>query len=402
MTLTKDKITVFYFARWYPNRYDPMFGLFIQRHAEAVALFGNVGVVYVHAVTDQSNPKKPEIVYKLQNKVHTVEVYYPAAISKTAFLNQFIAITRFYKACYLGKKRLTKEIGNPDLLHIHILTRLGIIGLFYRWFYGIPFIVSEHWSRYLELTGSFNGRLRKFITRLVIKNASFVTTVTQNLAHAMQRHHLTGAPYVVMPNVVDSAFFDKTIVPKQPDGHKTFIHVSCFEDKSKNISGLLRAVKLLAGKRNDFRLVLVGHGMDFLRMKGYAEELGIPGNMLNFTGLLQGKDLVDQMSRADMLLVTSHYENLPVVIIESFVLGIPVLSTRVGGIAEIIDDSNGLLISPGDETELVAKMDQFLDGEIKFDSAVIRKQSRQRYTPEAVGKQLIDLYQQVLTNKIRR
>jgi glycosyltransferase involved in cell wall biosynthesis len=373
-----------------------MFGLFIQRHAESVAMFANVGVVYVHAVTDQSKPKKREIVYKLQNKVHTVEVYYPAAISKTGLLNQFFAITSFYRACYLGKKRLSKEIGKPDVLHIHILTRLGLIGLFCRWFYGIPFIVSEHWSRYLEFTGGFNGILRKYVTRLVVKNASYVTTVTQNLASAMQRHRLTGTPYVVMPNVVDSVFFDKNMVPKQPDENKTFIHVSCFEDKSKNISGLLRAVKILAEKRNDFKLVLVGQGMDFNRMKAYAEELQVPGNLLNFTGLLQGRDLVDQMSRADMLLVTSHYENLPVVIIESLVLGIPVLSTRVGGIAEIIDDSNGLLISPGDEAGFVAKMEQFLDGTIKFDSALIRKQSRQRYTPKAVGKQLTDLYQQVL------
>ena len=287
-------------------------------------------------------------------------------------------------------------MGKPDVVHIHILTRMGIWGLYYKWVHQTPFVISEHWSRYLELTGSYQGWLRKFFTRMVVKNASFVTTVTQNLAEAMQRHGLTGVPYQVLPNVVDPLFFNPPLIQNKTPNLKTFIHVSCFEDRSKNISGLLRAVKLLFEKRNDFKVVLVGNGMDFNRMKNFAIELNLNGKQVEFTGLLQGEELVTQMSRADMLLVTSHYENLPVVILESFVLGIPVLATRVGGIAEIVDPSNGLLIPPGDENELVARMDDFLSGVLKFDSELIKANSRLNYTPQAVGKQLIDLYSKSL------
>ena len=39
---------IVFLARWYPHKYDPMFGLFVQRHAEAAALHDKVTVVYVH------------------------------------------------------------------------------------------------------------------------------------------------------------------------------------------------------------------------------------------------------------------------------------------------------------------------------------------------------------------
>ena len=396
MTLEKDNITVLHFARWYPNRYDPMYGLFIQRHAEAVALYGTVGVIYVHATPDPLIPKRMEVCYHRENGVHTVRVYYPVSRCKQKQIGQLTGMIRFYKACNLGRKKIAREMGKPDVVHIHILTRMGIWGLYYKWMHQTPYVISEHWSRYLERTGSYQGRLRKFFTRMVVMNASYVTTVTQNLAEAMQRHGLTGVPYQVLPNVVDPVFFNPPLIQSKTPNLKTFIHVSCFEDKSKNISGLLRAVKLLFEKRNDFKVVLVGNGMDFDRMKNYAVELNLNGKQVEFTGLLQGEKLVAQMSQADMLLVTSHYENLPVVILESFVLGIPVLATRVGGIAEIVDPSNGLLISPGDENELVARMDDFLNGVLRFDSELIKANSRLNYTPKAVGQQLIDLYSRIL------
>ena len=392
----QDKIKVLYLPRWYPNKFDPMPGLFIQRHAEAASLFCDISVVYVHAVSNDEQEKKYDIQNSTVNGVPTIKVYYRNPKSNIPIVTQISKAVRFYRANLVGIKEMNKNTNGFDILHIHILSRLGLLGLYFKWFHGKPFLISEHWSRYLSLTGNFNGFLRKFTTRIVVKDASAVTTVTQNLANAMLSHNLKNDNYVVLPNVISPGFFEQKTTEKKNKGKTNIVHVSCFEDKSKNISGILNVIKLLADKRQDFHFTLVGDGMDFEIIKNLAGELGLGDNELNFTGLLEGKNLVKEMNNADALLIFSNYENLPVVINEAFSLGVPVIATKVGGIPEVVNSTNGILIDSGDETALLAALENILDGKIKFDNAKIKEKARIDFSMKTIGKQLFKLYTNAL------
>lgn len=385
---------ILYLARWYPNRYDPMPGLFIQRHAEAASKFCKVGVVYTH-VSEKEKIKGFDLVLSMINGVPTAKVYYSNSKLNIPLISPIIKAIRFFRANNIGIKKINEELEGFDLIHVHILTRLGLIALWYKWFKGIPYLVSEHWSRYLELTGDFKGGLRKAITKLVVKNASMVTTVTQNLANAMQRHGLKNSNYKVLANVVTDDFLQYPVKKKQRTANTTFIHVSCFEDKSKNISGLLRVIKSLSDKRFDFKFKLVGEGMDFDSLKEYAREIGLGTRTLEFTGLLEGKDLVKEMASASLMVVFSNYENFPVVINESFALGIPVISTAVGGIPEFVNDTNGCLIKAGDEEAFENILNDYLDKKLKFNNAELQKQSRIEYSPYKIGEELCKIYRNV-------
>ena len=61
--MNKERKHIVFLARWYPHRYDPMFGLFVQRHAEAAALFNDITVIYCQQTTDNGqqtlSPKTP-------------------------------------------------------------------------------------------------------------------------------------------------------------------------------------------------------------------------------------------------------------------------------------------------------------------------------------------------------
>ncbi len=398
MNTYRENITVFHYTRWYPNRYDPMFGLFIKRHAEAVAIFAETGVIYAHPVTDGKLKKTYELDYRFEKGVHTARVYYLTFKPGKSVVKQTINIYRYFKANYLGRRLLVEKLGKPDIHHVHILTRPAVIAFFYHIILHIPYVVSEHWSRYLR-TGSFTGNLRKSVTRMVVKSASAVTTVTKNLANAMQENHrLTNRAYSVLANVVDPIFY-RDYPKRLPNNETTFVHVSCFEDQSKNISGLLRVARLLNDNGHRFKLILIGEGMDFDSMVHYATDLGLKDNQVVFTGLLQGKALVKKMLEADALVVSSHYENLPVVIIEGMALGLPVISTRVGGIDEIVDTSNGCLVTPGDEQQLAQAMAQFIEGSLAFNPELIKDKSRATYSSEAVGEKIAALYQNILQNR---
>jgi glycosyltransferase involved in cell wall biosynthesis len=388
------KPRVLFLARWYPNRYDPMPGLFIQRHAEAVVPFCHIGVVYTQVV--EEGIRGYALDFEIIRNVPTARIYYSNHGLNIPLFGPIMKAIRFVRANLLGIKKIRKEIGGIDLIHVHILTRLGILALWYKWVKGIPYGISEHWSRYLKLTDDFKGSFRKRMTRLVVKNASFVTTVTQNLANAMQSHGLRNSNYVVLANVVTDVFLTRKTEDKLPEKRSTFIHVSCFEDKSKNISGLLRVFSRLSQQRDDFRLLLVGDGMDFTEMKDYAAELGIPGEIINFTGLLEREALADKMAVADLMVIFSNYENFPVVINESFVLGVPVFATKVGGIPEFVNKTNGMLLESRDEGRLLELLNQFLDGKITFDHQKIRETYRLDFAPETIGRQLADLYMKAL------
>lgn len=368
---------IVFLARWYPHRYDPMFGLFVQRHAEAVALFNKVTVVYVHA--DSHSKEKMEVVRSNENGVDAIRVYYrKAGLITSAF--------RFYRSC----RKALKLAGKPDLIHVHVLTRMGVMAWLEKIRHKTPYLITEHWSRYLP-GNDFSGLLRKVAARIVVKNASMVTTVTENLAQAMQRHGLKNQKYVVLPNVVDTALF-------KPCHHQNeiphIVHVSCFEDKSKNVSGLLQAIHLLKAQGFHFHAVLIGDGIDFLAMQQLSASMQLD-DCVSFTGLLEGRALVDVLVSGDFLVLSSNYENLPVVILEALSCGLPVVSTRVGGIAEIVNESNGILVKPHDVDAMAKALKQMCLSYGDYNTAALRQSIVERYDKKAVGHLLSTWYDDI-------
>ncbi len=394
MKTFERKLSVLHLARWYPNRDDPMPGLFIQRHAEASALGAKATVVYAHGLKP-AGKKIPlyEICEEEKNGVHTVRVYYRLPRCKIAPVASLTGLFRFFRSVGKGIKRARPNGERFDVLHVHVLTRLGVVALFYKWLGGTPFVITEHWTRYLPLRKEFRGFLRKTVTRKVVKNASVVTTVSEDLSAAMQRYGLRHPDYRVIYNVADKTFFEAPVPDFFRKGKpKELVHVSCFTDRHKNISGLLRVVKKLSENRDDFHFTLVGEGEDLDNLKAYSEKLEIPEKILTFTGLLEGRPLAETMARADALVIFSNYENMPVVINESFVLGVPVFSTDVGGIAEMVTPARGQLVPKGDENALTAVLTAFLEGKTDFDRAEISRFGQERFSPEAVGNDLLKIY----------
>jgi glycosyltransferase involved in cell wall biosynthesis len=81
----------------------------------------------------------------------------------------------------------------------------------------------------------------------------------------------------------------------------------------------------------------------------------IPGS-IEFTGEIAYEEVAKAMQQADCLLLFSHIENSPCVIGEALCCGLPVIASRVGGIPELIDEQNGILVPAADETALLNAM----------------------------------------------
>ena len=98
------------------------------------------------------------------------------------------------------------------------------------------------------------------------------------------------------------------------------------------------------------------------------------------------------------MVVFSNYENFPVVINESFALGIPVIATRVGGIPEFINEANGRLLEAGDQNELEKLLNNYLAGQLQFDRDKIMASARKQFSSEGIGMELYQLYKKATKN----
>ena len=348
---------VLFLSAWYPTPQDMMAGLFVQKHAEAVAQQG-----------------------------HDVRVLYS---NKTGI--------GWARDMYMGWKQLKKEWGMPNIVQMNVLDKNGVIAMWLKRRYRIPYIIVEHWSGYLPANFSFREGWHGRLMRKIAQNASCILPVSQMLEDAMKQCGICNKNWQRIHNVVDNFFYQSisplTITPK---GSKfRFLHVSCFDEKAKNIQGMLRAVREVAQQRQDFELILVGTGINFEQDFAYANSLNFPIDMLTFVGEQTPYEVAQWMQQSDCFLFFSRYENAPVVLSECMATGIPILSSNAGGIPEMVDQQTGMLVPSEDEKALADAMNTMLTHRHRFSKENINEYGK-KYTYQTVGKQLSNLYQRVV------
>jgi glycosyltransferase involved in cell wall biosynthesis len=91
----------------------------------------------------------------------------------------------------------------------------------------------------------------------------------------------------------------------------------------------------------------------------------------------------------------SNYETQCCAILEAFACGLPVITTRSGGMTELLDPARGVLVTVGDEKELARAMDNMLDTYIGYDPLSIRKFVEDGFTPPFIGHQFSELYKSI-------
>lgn len=364
-------------------------GLFIQRQAEALAKEHQVVVLYLHPEKKAVN--EVELDYAEEHGVEVIRVYFRAPAQYPGFLYQIALARRYQKALSRGIEALGDFF--PDVIHSHVLTRIPYLGhrLAKKW--KVPHVISEHWSRYFPDNGTYKGIVRKIITRHVAHHAAALLPVSEVLQEAMHFHGIRANYEQVIPNIVDfKAFPCKE--SRRDERIKRIIHVSCVDDASKNISGLIAAVQEVLAFRKNFQLLIVGEGPDLEAMKRRVKMLGLYRTIF-FTGLKTGENLVHLYQSADFSVLCSRYETFGMVIPESLACGTPVVSTYVGIAPEIITPENGLLVNDHHPKTLARDLNRMLESLDDFDPVQISHSIKDIFSPDTVVQKLNAVYKNV-------
>lgn len=377
---TQQRQKILFLSAWYPNRYDAMSGLFVRKHADCASKFADVIVLYPCPIQEKGGNGIVERVY---NNVREIYVYYHTGKTR---LGKAVA---YFSAFFRGFQFLENNYGRPDMCHVNILTRSGVCALVLQILYRIPYVVTEHWTRYLPENNSYHGFVRKVCTKVVVLSAKAVSTVSLMLEAAMKSRGLKNKNYTSLNNVVDDFFF--TPQQKKLYERKQILLVSCFNEPAKNVCGILRTIKRLSQIRDDFFLTIVGEGNDFAMAKEYAASLSLAADVVQFVGEKSPEDVCAYFYQSDFSILFSNYETASIVVLESLACGKPIVATNVGVVPEVITPDTGIIVPPRDEEKFLQAVSYMLDTFSNYSPETIRE-SAKPYSYDEVAAQLNRLY----------
>lgn len=209
--------------------------------------------------------------------------------------------------------------------------------------------------------GDLPARLEKskFQSQKLFHGAKFNVAPSKFLLHVFQNKGYQNLVYI--PNTIQiKDYHFKVRKPIMP----ALLWVRSFA----TIYNPLLALQVLENLLIDYpeaTLCMIGPDKDgsLQECKTYSEERNLP---VSFTGKLSKKDWIDLSVNYDIFINTTNFDNTPVSVIEAMALGLPVISTNVGGIPYLLDDSKDSLLVPPNNTQIFVEKVKWLINEPLF------------------------------------
>lgn len=378
--------TILHLPKWYPNRTDDLLGIFTQRHIESTLSFSKPIVVF--GIVDESLTKTYEIEESYEQGIRNIRFYFKKHFSRINTVDRIIKFFLYFLILHKCVNRIRKT--EPiSLIHVHVLLRTAVYAYFLKTIFNIPYIITEHWTIYLPQKKQFLTRWRVLVSKFIVKRAAELNTVSQNLLRAINLNKIICSSQHVIENVIDEKIF-KNYEFDTGTKQLKLVTVIEFNEKAKNIKGLLSAFKYF---NNDSTITLdiVGYGKDENEIKSFALKEGL--NNVTFHKKMYANELATFMSKRDLFVLFSRVENLPCVIIEAMACGLPVISTNVGGISEMINDGNGILIPSEDKLALIKAINFIKENANKYNSQTISLNAINKFSKKSISKKFQLIYE---------
>ncbi|MES1226520.1 MAG: glycosyltransferase [Bacteroidota bacterium] len=379
---------ILWLPSWYPSKIDGFTGDFIQRHARAVALYLPLTVIYI--VKDEKGIHTNDVLAEtnVQERLHETIIYYKPFAAGIGFIDKFFSSLKYFSVYKKYIRQYIAREGKPAFIHVHVPIRAGIPALWCKKKYGIPFIVTEHWCAYNTLNPRnffTHSAVFRRLSKKIFESAAMVTTVCES--NRKELHSLFNIKKsVIIHNVADGRLFYPG--HNNSDIPFVFVHVSSLTSQ-KNVTGILDALNILKNNFQNWRCVIAGPPDPALI--NYAVRCGLQ-EVIEWTGEIPYELVALHMRSSHCMVMFSRYENSPCTIIEALSAGLPVITSNVGGIPEIVNENNGLMVASEDVTALARAMEQMIYSYQKYNCGSIAEKAKQLFSYETVGAQIASLY----------
>ncbi|MEA1904877.1 MAG: glycosyltransferase [Candidatus Hadarchaeota archaeon] len=377
------RLKVLFIPAWYPSEDNPVNGLFVREHAKAVSLYDDVVVLYCQLARAQIKGLY-ELSEAMEEGIRTIRVRYRRSpIPKTTYFIYLWSVIGAFR-------KLVKEGFKPDVIHAHVFTA-GVPAVILGKLFHIPVVITEQFTGFPRRILSWLDVMK---AKFAMERADLILPVSDDLRKQIEGYGIHGR-FQIVPNVVNTDQFYPSPSGRGRNSKRKRLLVVALLSPKKGVPYLLRALHKLQGKRGDFRLDIVGDGPNRTEYEQMVAELGL-SDRVKFHGLKSKPEVAEFMRRCDFFVLPSLFETFGAVLVEALACGKPVIATNIGGPNEIVTEEVGRLVPPKDADALTEAIDCMLDRYDMYSSDEIAAYAKRRFSYEAVGRQLDEVYRWVV------
>jgi glycosyltransferase involved in cell wall biosynthesis len=399
-------MNIFIIPSWYPTKESPATGLFFKEQAclyasiytednLAISRWGQ-GEFIIDLFSPLKAIKKIFSYTKaryFENKImsNVVEFYSPAIeIRPRRYAG---GISQIVKANINNFKVAKQQYGHIDVIHAHVSFPAGFVALKLSQYFGIPYVLTEHmgpfpFAFYLNgdklnnrLSSAFNGSVK-------------VVAVSDFLKQEMSNYDIRAD--VVIPDFIDDDFF---VFRDGDDYNDEFVFFAVGRvTKEKGVDIILKSFAKFAAKQSNVRLKIGGVGGDMLEMVELANNLGI-ASMVEWLGTLDKNGVKTNMQKCNVFVTASVYETFGVAVSEALCCGKPVISTKCGGVEDMLNSNNSILTKIGSTEEMCMAMQKMYDNISMFNPLLIRNAHISKFGKRDVSVRLRNMYVNILESR---
>lgn len=394
---------------WYPTKDNPVLGSFFRE--QAIMLSEHFKVTVVIPVFRTSTLKKRPVIRSVSDSgdfsEYMAEIYSSQLLEyREKYMSYRIwhkradagtlldAVGRYHSDAYKHQLRETAKAitdalpQKPELIYGTSAQGIAYLVRMIAEEAGVPYVLGEH-SPFPVPGTRLDDMLKEGLEGagcfLAISNDKIRQVLLQNIK--LKRICYVGNP-------VDDSIF--TYAPVD-HATKTLLIVAAHSYYKNYDMFILTMETLAAITEVPFKIVIAGYGAN----KGYAKDVEQFEKQIKSSSIADRAELIPSVARKDMpalynrcdaFVMTSIQEGQPVSALEAAFCGLPIFSTRCGGVEDYVTDEIGRLVDITDTAALAGHLKQFLEGEISFDPSFIREKVSERYSKEIVTGKITECF----------
>jgi len=297
----------------------------------------------------------------------------------------------------VGFRHIVRELRRrqPDLVHTE-LPWGDLVGRTAARIAGVAPVVSTVTARYVDkprLQLLLDRRTAPWATRVVFQSREIVEFSVAN--EGVRRGQVVCIPNGVEPDMVDRAQTAALLRSRHGGGAQVIIGMVARLHPQKAHGELIDA--FAAAAPADARLWLIGDGPEHARLAARVRRLGIEDRVL-FAG--DRDNPRDWIAALDIFAHPTHFEGLPLAVLEAMAMGKPVIATRVDGLSGLIESGeHGWLVPPGDGEALAAAIRNVLENPER--TAGIARAGAERVLSQFSAERVVNAYDALFTSLAR-
>lgn len=164
-------------------------------------------------------------------------------------------------------------------------------------------------------------------------------------------------------------------------------------EEVKDYESLLRVYKKVTNLDKEVKLTIIGHGSYYQKLVTMANDLKLD---INFTKELNAEEVNKHLVKSDLLVITSKRECFPMVILESYAVGVPVISYPIkSGPISMINPACGILLDKKDENLMAKEIIKYLNNKNRKKMSFSCKKEALKYHPDEISKKWFKIMENV-------